>query len=406
MEAIQEFVSYLDHHELSYVVLIVLLFIFPRILGKFGLPLGMGAFLMGFVSATGLDLFSGEEVIPTFAILGISSLFLFAGLEINFQELKNHARLLIQHMIVSMIVISTLVFLSERFLGLSFRISALLALALFTPSTGYILDMLPGSKIAVGQKLQVKLMAISAEIVALAMLVLVQSSSPANVALSIGAIALLSITMPFLFQWVAKRVSIRSPGADFSFLLLLAVAVGTITKKMGAYYLVGAFLVGITVNYYERHIAKASNLEFEQAAKFFAAFFMPFYFFNAGMKVDPNMFSLDSIGMAAIFVLVSFPIRIGTVMLHRKVSTKENYKQSLPIALSLMPTLVFGLIMIEILRGANELPPEFIGGVLIYTLFTTLTPPIILTWILKRPELADVASSENLSDYDSIPGRT
>lgn len=382
-----DFVHYLEVHDLSYIVLIVLLFIVPRILGRIGVPLPMGAFIMGFFSSTELNLFSNSEVVQIFALLGISSLFLYAGLEVNFNDLKENSRILTQHIVVRILTIFSFVGLAIFFMDLSFKVSTLIALAILTPSTGFILESLHSIKISDDQKMWVKLLAISSEIVALIILILIQGSSPIMIGFSIITILILALALPLGFRWVANRVSIKTPGADFSFLLLLAVAVGTLTKKMGAYYLVGAFLVGFTVNFYEKNIAHTSNKELEAAARFFAAFFMPFYFFNTGLKLNSSTFSIDSFGVALIFIAITLPIRIGSIILHRRITKAELPKSSLPIAITLLPTLVFGLVMVEILEATGQITPTILGGVVIYTLIMTMVPSAFLRLFLKNLDL-------------------
>lgn len=384
LELARNFTLYLQDHELTYVFLIILLYIIPRVLSRMGIPLGLGAFIVGFISANVLNIFTTDSVIPTFSLLGISSLFLYAGLEVNFNELKSNSRVLIQHTFVRVLMIALFIVLAIFILGLDFKVATILSLAIITPSTGFILDSLPGSNISEEQKMWVKLMAISSEMVALLLLVIIQANSPLNSILTIVAIIFLSISLPYLFQWVTKKVEINNPGSDFSFLLLLAVAIGTLTKKMGAYYLVGAFLVGFTVNFYKKNTINNSNEDFEKTARFFAAFFMPFYFFKAGLKLNPEVFSFTSVGFAIVILLIAFPIRIGAIALHRKLTKLSSLEKSLPIAVNLLPTLVFGLVMVEILEMNGEVNKDVLGALVIYILITTILPSIIMKFVLRK----------------------
>ncbi|MBY0518430.1 MAG: cation:proton antiporter, partial [Bacteriovoracaceae bacterium] len=176
-----------------------------------------------------------------------------------------------------------------------------------------------------------------------------------------------------------------------SLLLLLAVAAGTLTKKLGAYYLVGAFLVGFTVNFYEQIIAQDPRREFEHATKFFSGFFMPFYFFYAGMKLDSSIFTLQSLWMGLALVVAILPIRLASVVIHRKWSLKEKIMDGLPISISLLPTLVFGIVLVEIIKATGSVSPHFIGALIVYTIFSTLFPSFFLSRVLKRNDLVNVA---------------
>ncbi len=397
---------YLQSHDMLYVVLIIMLFILPRLFVRFGIPVGLGAFFLGYISANQFMIFSNDQIIPIFSTLGISSLFLYAGLEIDFNDLKANARHLVQHILVLSGILVLFTFGLSTLFGFTPAVSAIVSLALLTPSTGFILDTLPSTGLNSEQKTWVKNMAIAAEVLALLLLLIFQSKSVLNASISLGTILVLAIVLPFLFHWVAKRTSKKTPGADFSFLLLLAVAAGTLTKKMGAYYLVGAFLVGITVNFYEKNIAKDPKEEFETAARFFSAFFMPFYFFNAGLKLDSSIMSLDALWIGLGFIVLALPIRLGSVVLHRKFSIDEESKESLPIAISLLPTLVFGLVLVEILKQFSpSLPPALIGGVLVYTVVITIVPNFILKFVLRRTDLVEVAQTTFIGNPGELPNR-
>lgn len=390
---VKDFFQYLDSHELSYVVLIIMLFILPRLLSRMGLPLGLGAFVLGFVSSNLLDIFTDRDVITTFATLGISSLFLYAGLEVDFNELKRNSKLLLLHLLVRSLTIGLFIYLFHSLLGYSNQISALISLALLTPSTGFILDTLPSTALSPEQKRWIKTKAIAVEILALLLLLLVQSNSPVKIAISVGTLLFLLILLPILFHWVSKKVALKTPGADFSFLLLLAVATGTLTKKLGAYYLVGAFLVGFTVNFYEKNILQNPKEEFEKTAKFFAAFFMPFYFFNAGLKLNSDLFSLESVFVGLALTLILLPVRLGLPIIQQKILTNEPIKNSLAISTSLLPTLVFGLVLIDILKSTGHVDNSMIGGLIIYTIIMTILPSILLRYFVGRKDLAAIAET-------------
>ena len=364
-----------------------------------GLPVGIGAFLMGIFSSVFLQTTKSDSVITVFSTLGISSLFLYAGLELNLTELKKNYRPLLIHLLIKAILLSAVALVIQEIFSFSLQVSALVSLGLLTPSTGFILDTLPSTKLSAEQKLWVKNKAIASEILALLLLLVIQSSTPAKLALSMGVLVILIIILPILFHFIAKRISFTSSGADFSLLLLLAVVTGTITKKLGAYYLVGAFIVGFTVSYYEEYIAKSKNHKFEDAAKFFAAFFMPFYFFKAGLGIDINVLTIQSALLGVLLCLSMLPIRIGVPAIQMMLSSNERSHNSLPITISLLPTLVFGLILTDLIRQTNSVGNNLLGGLIFYTLIMTLLPSFLLRYVLKRTDLIELTKvNEILSE--------
>ena len=56
-------------------------------------------------------------------------------------------------------------------------------------------------------------------------------------------------------------------------------------------------------------------------------------------------------------------------------------RDSLRVGVSMIPTTVFTLVIVEILRTSFEVPPHVRGGLVVYAIITTLTPSI---W-LRRP---------------------
>src|SRR3546814_2838230 len=85
------------------------------------------------------DVCSSDLLLST---LGISSLFLFAGLEVDLRELRRGLWPLLTHLAVRIVTLAGAAWLAWHYLDLGWQASALLALALLTPSTGFILDTL------------------------------------------------------------------------------------------------------------------------------------------------------------------------------------------------------------------------------------------------------------------------
>ncbi len=83
------------------------------------------------------------------------------------------------------------------------------------------------------------------------------------------------------------------------------------------------------------------------------------------------------------FLVVLLPVRAGLVILHRKVSLKESKAESLPIAMSKIPTLVFGLVLAGMLRDVFNVTSYIFGGLIVYTIVATILP----SFILNRPVL-------------------
>jgi hypothetical protein len=72
------------------------------------------------------------------------------------------------------------------------------------------------------------------------------------------------------------------------------------------------------------------------------------------------------------------PIRVSSIILHRKLSLKESIQESFPIAITLLPNLVFGLVLADMLQKLFHVPAYIIGGLIIYTIGATLIPPLLI----------------------------
>lgn len=390
--------------EVDYIFLIVFLFIVPRLLLRFNIPMALSAFCMGIFSSLSLGLYENDTVIPLFSFLGIVSLFLFAGLEVDIGSLKTNLAPVIEHLLLRVVILVLFTIGSVYTLKLSFAAAAILALAVVTPSTGFILDSLSTSKISDYNKYWVKVKAISSELVAIAALfILVQKGSVQSLIFSTITIVVLSAVLPFLFRTMAQTIEKYAPGSEFSFLLMLAVAFGIITKKLGAYYLVGAFLVGFVAGRFRKQSSSLTTEELVKSVRLFASFFMPFYFFRAGLDLAHDAISLASLKVAVALICIALPLRLFSIILHRKYSLKENWIDSITVSICLMPNLIFGLVLADILKEAFHVPPEIYGGLITYTIFITAIPPFLQRFV---PELKDTEAQKlvKFSSYDDLMG--
>ena len=70
-------------NEVAYLLLIFGLMVIPRAFQRFRIPAPLTSFGLGMVAALFLGSFSHDATLALLATLGISALFLFAGLEID-----------------------------------------------------------------------------------------------------------------------------------------------------------------------------------------------------------------------------------------------------------------------------------------------------------------------------------
>ena len=84
----------------------------------------------------------------------------------------------------------------------------------------------------------------------------------------------------------------------------------------------------------------------------------------------------------------AIPLRIGAVMLHRRVTLGEPWVEARDVGLFLGPTLVFSLAVADILRDRFQVPGWWVGGLVLYGVATSFLP--LLTRKIRSMEFEDV----------------
>lgn len=364
--------------ELAYLALIFALFIVPKALQRFRIPGAVTSLLLG-VAASRAGLFGGDPTVALLATLGIAGLFLFAGLDVDGADLRRGARLVLQHLAIQAALLLGVAWAFTALTGIPWRPAALLALALVTPSTGFILDSLASFGLDADQRYWTRTKAIATELLALAVLFAVlQSTSAARLAGATLALAALVAVIPLVMRAFARAIAPWAPRSEFAFLVMLAVVAAYATRSLGVYYLVGAFLVGVAARRFRQQLPSLSSERLLHAVEVFASFFAPFYFFNAGAHLRAETLTLPALGVGVIYLAVMLPARVGLVALHRRLALGERLADGRRVATSLLPTLVFSLVLAQILSERFEVPSWLVGGIIPYTLVNTLIPAFTL----------------------------
>lgn len=373
--------SWLAHQpaELQYVVLLFLIFIVPRLLQRFGLPTAVSSVGLGALAGLWLDLFHEDHTVELLSTLGIVSLFLFAGLDVNPGELRREWPVLSQHIAVQLLLFVGVAFLAQSAFDLEFRPAALVSLALTTPSTGFILDSLASLGVTDRERFWIKSKAIATEIVALLVLfVTLQSSSLEDLALSTLVLAVMIAGLPLVFRAFAHMVVPHAPKSEFAFLLMIAILCAFVTHRLGVYYLVGAFVVGLTAQRFRERLPAITSEQMIHAVEMFASFFVPFYFFRAGLHLEREDFGWNALGLGLALLAALCLVRVAAVALHRRLALGEPVRTGLRIGVSMLPTLVFTLVLADILRERFAISATLFGGLIVYTCANTLIPSLTL----------------------------
>jgi Kef-type K+ transport system membrane component KefB len=365
--------------ELQYLLVIVGLFLVPRLLQRFKIPSAITCLALGAVLGLGFGKFHDDGAVPLLSTLGIVALFLLAGLEVNLAELRRGLFITSCYLLVQVLLLSLSTWLSLQLFDLGWRAAFLLSLAIFTPSTGFILDSLSAFGLSPTQQYWVKTKAITSELVALlALLLVVQSTRAQDLALASVALIGMVVLLPIVFQVFVKRVLPFAPKSEFTFLLMLALACAFITRRLGVYYLVGAFLVGVTAVRLRQRIPELASERLLIGIELFASFFIPFYFFKAGLHLRAESLSAKAVMLGLAFAALTVPVRVALVVGLRALTLHEPRREGAKVAWSLVPTLVFTLVLADILRERFDLPDYLFGALTVFTLVNTAIPGLVL----------------------------
>lgn len=381
--------------DLTYVVLLVALVVVPKALQRYGIPGAVTSLVLGLLAGIS-GLLAMSDTLQLLSTFGIVALFLFAGLEIDGSILRRNARVLSQYVAIWLVITAVTVYVATALFAFPWRVSALLALALLTPSTGFILSSLDAFGLDAGEREAVKSKAIGAELVALLLLfVALQSTSPGQMLTATAALVGIVVLIPITLRFFAAVVSPYAPRSEFAFLVMVAVVCAFATRKLGVYYLVGAFAVGVAAQRFRERLPAMSSEKMIDALEAFGSVFIPFYFFRAGLEIPIDALRWSALwwglGLAVVFV----PLRIATVALHRRVSLSESARRGKRVGISLVPTLVFTLVLAHMLETRFGAPAYLVGGLILYAMINTTLPAFMLRARppeFERPVAPDVAA--------------
>ena len=370
--------------QILYLVVIFTLLLFPKILQRFKIPAPLTCFALGIGVSLYTTEFIHDPTIGLLAILGISSLFLFAGLEVDLHELKKGLGSIVGHLLIRGLLLLVCIWICMHYFNFSWQVASLLVLALLTPSTGFIMDSLPSLGLSENERFWVTSKAISGELLALVLLfVILKSDSYSTLASASGIILLIAFGLPILLIFLGRYVIPYAPGSEFSLLIMVGLIAAYLTKQIGVYYLVGAFLTGFVARQLRVKMPNLASDVNLHAIKLFASFFVPFYFFYSGMTVPSETFVLDALWLGLIISAILIPLRIGSITLQRLLIQKDNIKTASNVSIALTPTLIFTLVLATILHERYGISEVLFGALLVYAALTTIIPSYLLVKPIK-----------------------
>lgn len=369
--------------DIEYLAIFITVLVFPKLLLRARIPSGITALLIGVLFAKFDPELRGEQIFRFLSQIGITSLFLFAGLEVDLKELKEDKVYLTKYLSKFSLILAGISIALFYYFGWSWQVCLIFSLGIFTPSAGFIMNSLHSFDVNEDQEYWIKSKAISKEVLSIFLLFFaLQWGDPKKLVLSSAFFILLFIFLPLIFRLFFKFISPHAPNSEIPFLVALSLISGVISKEIGAYYLVGAFIVGIIGSRFRGKIfSEGEDALFRSLSSFFNVF-LPFYFFYAGTKIKVGDIPLESLWYACLLFIAFVPVRLVIIKTSLRFFLDEILENTYKVSFSLMPTLIFGLVISGILLERGLVPSKYAYALIIYTLLTSLFPSLMFS--LKR----------------------
>ncbi len=244
-------------------------------------------------------LFFIDDMITILGTIGIVTLFVFSGMQIDTNFIVTNKKFFTEHIILHVFIFIAVGISIFFYLQTSQQIALLISLALTTPSASFILSSILIIKKERKQWIERKVL--SGEITALIFMdILLCLSDITRLLLSLVVLFLLISLLPVILKFLFKKLFSELEGCEFSFIFVITMISSFITEFVGIHFLVGAFIAGFVAKRFISDIVKDESYEHcsevfgQQLVIGFGCFvliFSPFYFFSVGLKMKSAMFS-------------------------------------------------------------------------------------------------------------------
>ena len=214
------------------------------------------------------------------------------------------------------------------------------------------------------------------------------------------AILAMILGIPLVFGVLGRLVVPHAPGSEFSLLLMVGLIAAYVTDRLGVHALVGAFLAGFIAQLLRNRMPGLASHDNLRAIQLFASFFIPFYFFVAGLGIPASALQWEALRLGMIITSIALPLRIGVVWCQRRFIRGETAAGSLRVATALSPTLIFTLVLANILRERFHITDTLFGALLVYSALSTLLPSFVLA---RSVDFSPQLSSEGQRPDASVP---
>ena len=366
----------------KFFVILALLFFLPKVVNSTTkIPDALTELLIGIILGITIpSFFFIDDMITILATIGIVTLFVFSGMDVDTNFIVKNKKFFTEHIILHLIIFLAVGLAVQLYMQLSLQIAFLISLALTTPSASFILSSV--KTVEKERKQWIESKALAGEITGITlMVILLNLSDFMMLLLSLITLVLLILILPFAMEFLYKKLFSKIIGCEFSFIFVVTMISAFITEFVGINFLVGAFIAGFVAKRFINDIVKDESYEhcsehFGQQLiigfGFFVLIFAPFYFFSVGLNITRAMLAPDRLIIAVMLCVVIVLLRISIMSLHRIIRIKEKIFNAVYINALCVPTLVFTFVVTDILLKQFQISTVTYSVLMLYGVLTTI----------------------------------
>ena len=375
---------------MNFLLLMTILFIVPKLFQKFRIPSATTEILLGIsLGIIAQDFFYEMEFIDVLASLGIISFFIYSGIEIDMRFINRNRSMLLECLAIKLLVLLVTIYAIAHLTTYDFRVASLIALALITPSAGFIIQNVREFKINKILKQGINANVILAEVMFIFLFIFFINLT--NITKAVQVVFLISVWiffLPRIIEFLYVKVLYKVIDIEFPLLFFIGLISAFFTDYLGLHFIVGAFIAGVFIENFlnnleeDRKIDSVQKISLIDTFKSISLIFLPFYFFSIGLSVN-GYISLEILSIALLLFIVINGTRLVIHLIHRILRFQDTLKNSFLVSIMILPTVIFTIVVADILLREKIINPETFAILVLYGTFTTFLP-ILAKVLIKK----------------------
>lgn len=352
----------------------------PPIVGEILAGVILGTYVLGVVD-------THNEVLMTFAEIGVIFLMFYVGLEIRVKDLFAVGRTAILVGILGALFPLVMGFGAMMFLGFAVVESLFVGTAILATSVGISVKVLADLGLIKHKVAYIVLgAAVLDDILALIVLALVRGLARGQFdTLEFTLLVVESLVfVGFLTMWgpkLAKRTRkwverISIPEGPFFLSVILCLGLAELADLIGLAAIIGAFMAGVMID------ELAGVYDLERKVKYVSEFLLPFFFVMMGAHLDPRIFLNPRVLVLTLGITV---VAIVSKILGAALATwKEEWKVRIQTGVCMVARGEVGIIVGLVGLSLHTITQELYSLVLGMSLLTTIAAPPLILWAFRH----------------------